>query len=87
MGELAMVNGFRYDFTGKELAYFLFKRKRCPKCGNVMTKKKCAETVDGAKFNTASVPLYIRGREIKYYYYSFTCEKCGAEYMLADLAK
>ncbi len=52
-----------------------------------MIKNKCAETVDGAKFNTVSVPLYIRGREIKQYYYSFTCEKCGSEYTLSELAK
>ena len=52
-----------------------------------MLKNKCAETVDGAKFNTMSVPLYIQGREVKSYYYSFTCEKCGSEYTLTELAK
>lgn len=84
---MSMANGFRYEFSGNELSYFLFKKKKCPKCGGKMTKNKCAETVDGAKFNTVSVPLYIRGREIKSYYYSFTCVKCGSEYTLSELAK
>lgn len=82
-----MANGFRYEFSVNELFYFLFKKKKCPKCGETMLKNKCAETVDGAKFNTMSVPLYIQGREIKSYYYSFTCEKCGSEYTLTELAK
>ena len=52
-----------------------------------MTKNKYAETVDGVKFNTASIPLYIRGREIKSYYYLFTCEKCGTSFTLKELSK
>ena len=82
-----MSNGFRYEFTGKEFSYFLFGKKICPNCGGKMIKNKCAETVDGAKFNTVSVPLYVQGREIKCYYYSFTCEKCNSEFTLSELAK
>ena len=80
-----MANGFRYEFTGKELVYFLFGRKKCPECGTKMKKTKRFRTVDGAKFNTASVPLYIKGRKIKEYYYLFICDKCGSEYELKDL--
>lgn len=83
-----MANGFLYEFSENELFYYLFKKKKCPKCGGKMTKNKCAEIVDGAKFNTVSKPLYIVGRrEIKHYYCSFTCEKCGMEYTLSELAK
>lgn len=82
-----MAKGFRYEFSGNELFYFLFKKKVCPKCGGKMTKNKYAETVDGVKFNTASIPLYIRGREIKSYYYLFTCEKCGTSFTLKELSK
>ena len=82
-----MENGFRYEFSGNELFYFLFKKKKCPCCGAKMKKNKCAETVDGVKFNTVSVPLYIRGRAIKQFFYSFTCEKCGAEFTLGELSK
>lgn len=82
-----MANGFRYEFSGNELSYMLFGKKSCPKCGGKMKKNKCAETVDGAKFNTQAVPLYIQGREIKCYYYSFTCQRCNAEFTLSELAK
>ena len=82
-----MAKGFRYEFTGSELFYLLFKEKKCVKCGGRMTKNKCAETVDGIKFNTTSVPLYIKGREIKNYYYLFICDKCGSKFTLAELVK
>lgn len=38
-------DAFRYDFTYKELIYFLFKKKRCPKCNCQLTKSKVYETV------------------------------------------
>lgn len=77
-----------YDFTIKELTYFLFKKKTCPKCGRLMEKKKCFEIVDGAKFNTNDVPLYIQGSSnVKHYFYVFTCKECGMEYKLSELVK
>lgn len=79
---------FRYEFSGKELSYFMFKKKKCPKCGGKMIKNKCSKIVDGKIFDSPLTPLYISGRsEVKQYYYSFTCEKCGAEYTLSELAK
>ena len=78
---------FRYEFTTKELIYFLFKKKVCPKCGEKMKKEKCGETVDGSVFNTNSIPLYIRGRDVKLYYYAFICPECGAEYKLSELVQ
>lgn len=79
--------GFRYEFSANELSCFLFKKKICPKCGGKMKQHKCAEIADGSKYNTASVPLYIRGQEIKRYFYSYSCEKCGAEFELGELAE
>lgn len=81
------VQSFRYDFTAKELAYFLFKKKTCPKCGEQMKKDKCCETIDGSIYNTNSVPLYIQGRQVKHYFYRFTCQECGAEFTLTELSK
>lgn len=81
-----MSKSFRYEFTGKELYYFLFKRKKCPECGGEMIKNKCSEIVDGSRFNTVSVPLYIKRREVEYYYYLFECNECGVKYTLSDLA-
>lgn len=81
------MKSFRYDFTMKELGYFIFSKKNCPKCGNKMKKNKGYETVDGKIFNTQSVPLSIQGRsEVKYYHYLFNCPKCGAQYKLKELA-
>lgn len=81
------LESFRYEFTMKELFYFLFRKKNCPKCGNKMKKSKGYEMVDGSIFNTNSVPLYIQGREVKYYHYLFNCQKCGAQHTLKELAK
>ena len=61
------MESFRYDFTMKELSYFLFKKKKCPKCGGKMKKEKCCETVEGSVFNTNTVPLYIQGHQVKHY--------------------
>ena len=38
---------FRYDFTMKELIYFLFGKKTCPKCNGKLNKSKSYEIVDG----------------------------------------
>lgn len=81
------MKAFRYDFTIAELSYFLFAKKNCPKCGSKMKKSKGYEMVDGSIFNTSSVPLYIRGSEVKYYYYLFDCPKCNKQYKLNELVK
>lgn len=82
------VQSVRYDFTMKELTYFLFKKKICPKCEGKMEKKKCCEIVDGSIFNTNDVPLYIKGSSnVKHYYYAYTCNECGAEYPLSELVR
>ena len=79
--------GFSYEFSGKELLYFLFKKKICPKCGGKMTQNKCSEIVDGSIYKSPSVPLYISGRMVKRYFYLYTCEECGSEFELSELAK
>lgn len=53
------IKAFRYDFTMKELSYYLFSKKKCPNCGNKMVKNKGYEMIDGSIFKTNSVPLYI----------------------------
>lgn len=81
------MKSFRYDCTAAELAYLLFARKTCPLCGGRMSKEKCCETVDGSVFDTSSVPLYIRGRKVRHYFYRFVCRECGSEYTLTELAE
>lgn len=80
-----MASAFVYQFTVKEVSYLLFKKKICPKCGGKMRKQKCSEIVDGARFDSASAPLYTKRREVKHYYYMFACEDCNATFTLTDL--
>ena len=81
-------NAFRYDFTIKELKYFLFSKKKCPKCGSKMEKIKECKIIDGEKFKSNLTPLYIVGRkEVKNYHYLFKCPKCHSQYKLKELVK
>lgn len=80
-------DAFRYDFTFKELIYFLFGKKVCPRCKGKMVKIKRYETVKGAEFNSKTEAFFIPNAKVKHYLYFFTCEKCGAEYSLNELIK
>ena len=82
------MKSFRYDFTMKELKYFLFNKKNCPKCNHKMIKSKGYELIDGSKISTVSTPLYIQGRkDVKHYHYLFNCSNCGTQYTLKELAE
>ena len=80
-------NAFRYDFTTKELVYFLFKKKICPKCGSQMIKSKGYETVEGNVFNSKTEAFFAPNAKVKHYLYFFTCQQCGSEFTLNELAK
>ncbi len=83
-----MATAFSMEFTFKELFYFLFKRKICPKCGGKMKKQRCSEIVDGRKMYTSmDAPLYVKRSEVRHDYYVFVCEECGQKVNLTDLAK
>ena len=82
------MKSFRYNFTMKELKYYLFSKKNCPKCNHKMIKSKTYELIDGSKISTASTPLYIQGRkDVKHYYYLFNCSNCGTQHTLKELVK
>ena len=82
------MKSFRYEFTMKELKYYLFNKKKCPKCQNKMIKSKGYELVNGSIFNSASTPLYIQGRDkVKHYHDLFNCSKCGSQYTMKELAE
>lgn len=79
---------FRYDFTFRELIYFLFAKKKCPHCGGKLDKHKDFETVDGGVFQSSSNPLFfIQDNKVKRYVYSYSCKNCGRLYSLRDLSK
>ena len=79
---------FRYDFTFRELIYFLFAKKKCPHYGGKLDKHKDFETVDGSVFQSSSNPLFfIQDNKVKRYVYSYSCKNCGRLYSLRDLSK
>ena len=79
---------FQYDFTFRELMYFLFAKKECPHCGGKLHKHKSFETVDGSVFQASSDPLFfVQDDKVKRYVYSYSCENCGRLYSLRDLSK
>ena len=81
------ITGFQYDFTPRELFYFLFKKKICPNCGSKMIKEKTYEIVSSSELNTRSDPLFIQDTNVKHYYYKFKCSSCNQEFLLKDLAQ
>ncbi len=66
---------FRYDFTMKELKYYLFNKKNCPKCKSKMTKSKQYEVVDGSNLSTASTSQYSCSEECQTV--NLDCGKCS----------
>lgn len=81
-----VTEGFRYDFTPKELVYFLFKKKTCPQCHGIMKKSKRSESAQGETFNSSANAFFSPSAEVCHYYYMFTCPKCGYENTLKELA-
>lgn len=85
-------DGFAYNFTPKELRYFLFGKKVCPRCGGHMEKSKEYETISGAEYNAIHKPTThgwypTSAQKVKYYRYYYICEDCKARYSLSELAE
>lgn len=80
-------DGFRYEFTLKELRYFLFGKKSCPGCGGEMLRSKGFETVSGRDVNSKSNPCFVPSARVKQYQYFYTCTQCARRYTLRELAK
>ena len=81
---------FFCSFTPKELSYFLFGKKRCPKCGGKLVRSKESFTTKGAlpnTINTSSGATHIDTTKVRYYYYVYTCSACQARFSLRELAE
>ena len=52
-----------------------------------MTKNKGYETVEGNVFNTKTEAFFDPNAKVKHYLYFFTCQQCGSEFTLNELAK
>ena len=79
--------GFRYSFTLPELAFFLFGKKDCPKCGQKLVKKKNFETRTDLFHEDSVDPIFKPDSEVKQYSFDYHCENCGFQTTLSDLAK
>lgn len=75
--------------TMQDLKYLLFGKKICPECGGNLEKSKVCEIRKGRECGVKFVKNTILNddMEFKYYKYVFTCEKCGSQFSLKDLAK
>ena len=70
-----------YSFTFSELAYLLFRKKVCRKCGSDLEKHK-----DAAIRTEIRSPLFKQGVEVRDYTYHFVCTVCEAHFPLTELA-
>ena len=75
----------RIDFTPKELKYFLFAKKICPRCSGRLIRSKEYETRYGWEFHETREPFLADNERVKYYSYYFTCAGCGRKYPLREL--
>ena len=81
--------GIYYSFTFKEMFYFLFKKKQCPKCHGMMGKhKEYTVTTDVSRSpgGYEGSMSYGFGGPVKAYKYFFTCTYCKSQYTLNELA-
>lgn len=77
---------FQYDFTPKELQYFLFGKKKCPHCGGKLIKHKGFELTDGSQYVSQRGYFFPKNAVVKHYLYFYDCEKCSCRFTLYELA-
>ena len=78
---------FSYSFTPKEFYFFLFKKPKCPKCGEKLIRKKEFFSTKGKIPGTFTMELAsVKDDKVKYYYYTYTCPRCGEKYTISELA-
>lgn len=83
---MAAVDAFRYDFTPRELAYFLFGKHVCPCCNHKLSRTKSSRVVPGCEFNSRSAAPFHEHARVLYYTYSYSCPACNREFNLSELA-
>ena len=78
--------GFQYEFTTKDLLWFLFGKKISPKCGGKLIKRKDVVIAKGSDLNSKSDPFFASQINVKCYGYSYRCKQCEAQYTLSDIS-
>lgn len=79
---------FSYSFTPKQFYCFLFKKPKCPRCGEKLIRRKEAFYTKGKLSGTFTRELAnVDDTKVKYYYYTYTCPRCQAKYTLDELTR
>jgi len=72
------------ELTGKEMAYFFFKKKKCPVCGEHMKREKKTESLGKGLSSVELGEFYYGERyEVTLFY---RCKKCSRIYSIAELS-
>lgn len=78
---------FNYTFTPKELTYYLFKKKKCPLCGGIMTKSKKCTIKQGCELQPQhGLKNYMDNEDVRDYKIFYTCTSCNRTFSLSELA-
>ena len=76
------------DWDSMKHTAFLFKKPKCPDCGEKMLRQKEYFSTRGAIPDTFTQEMAsVNTKKVKYYYYTYTCPKCGKKNTLSELAK
>ena len=77
---------FCYSFTPRQLKYFLFGKKTCPRCGGALRRHKGYTTLHGTMPHSHDKPIRVDASRVKLYRYQYLCDACGAAFSLEELA-
>lgn len=80
--------GVAMQFTPRELLIFL-KKPKCRFCGVVLNRHKLWRDALGKELERKHSPhrIFHDNQLVKYYYYEYSCPKCGGSWTLEQLAK
>ena len=72
------------ELSGKELVYFLFKKKKCPVCNERLKREKKVENL-GESFDSVELGKFYYGErhEVTIFY---KCAKCDKLYSIRELS-
>ena len=78
------MSSYGIEFTGKEMLYFFFKKKKCPVCGEMMKRENKVESL-GEGVDNAELGKYYSGErhEVTLFY---RCQKCDKLYSIGELS-
>ena len=60
---------FCYSFTPRQLKYFLFGKKTCPRCGGALRRHKGYTTLHGTMPHSHDKPIRVDTSRVKLYRY------------------